>query len=132
MAKAARKSTTRTRSAKPKAERPAKPGAEGGADLGVLRRDQLLQLEKDIEKALRSYEKRKRDEALREMQLVAEKHGIALKDVVQASGSNRSIPAPKYRHPGNPARTWSGRGRQPAWFKEAIDAGQSRDDLLIA
>ena len=87
--------------------------------------------EKDVNRALRTYEKRRRDEALREMQMVADKHGIAMKDVVRgAQGGN--IQPPKYRHPENPSLTWSGRGRQPAWFKEAIDAGTSRDDLLIA
>jgi DNA-binding protein H-NS len=80
---------------------------------------------------LRSLEKRKRDEALSDMQKVAEKHGLALKDVMQGA-TKRSVQVPKYEHPENPALTWSGRGRQPDWFKEALGAGHSRDDLLIA
>ena len=28
--------------------------------------------------------------------------------------------APKYRNPSDPSETWSGRGRQPLWFAEAI------------
>ena len=131
MADAEREATTRARPVKSKAGRRAESKAAGDADLDALGRDELLQLGKDVEKALRSYDKRKRDEALREMELVAQKHGIALKDVVQG-GAKRSVQVPKYRHPENPALTWSGRGRQPAWFKEAIDAGHSRDDLLIA
>ena len=131
MADPERDSTTPARSAKPKAERRAESNAAGDIDLEALGRDKLLQLEKDVEKALRSYEKRKRDEALREMQLVAEKHGIALRDVIQG-GSKQSVQVPKYRHPENPALTWSGRGRQPAWFREAIDAGHSRENLLVA
>ena len=39
--------------------------------------------------------------------------------------------APKYAHPENPTITWSGRGRQPVWFKEWVDGGKSGDDLLI-
>ncbi|WP_112312273.1 H-NS histone family protein [Pseudogemmobacter bohemicus] len=39
--------------------------------------------------------------------------------------------APKYAHPENPSITWSGRGRQPVWFKEWVDGGKSGDDLLI-
>jgi DNA-binding protein H-NS len=38
---------------------------------------------------------------------------------------------PKYAHPENPAMTWTGKGRQPNWFKEALDAGKTADDLLI-
>jgi DNA-binding protein H-NS len=65
------------------------------------------------------------------MQKVAEKHGLALKDVMQG-GTKRNVQVPKYKHPENPALTWSGRGRQPGWFKEAVEAGHSRDQLLIA
>ncbi len=119
MAKATRKAAT------------AKSKAAKSIDLSTLDRDELLQLQKDVEISLRSQEKRKRDEALNEMQKVAEKHGLALKDVMKG-GSRRSAPVPKYKHPENPALTWSGRGRQPAWFKEAMDAGNNRDDLLIA
>jgi DNA-binding protein H-NS len=122
MAKAARKSTKTPQSRESK--------DQVGIDLSSLDRDDLVQLQKDIEAALRSYQKRKRDEALREMEKVAEKHGIALKDVVNG-GTKRSVQVPKYRHPENPALTWSGRGRQPSWFKEAIDT-VNREDLLIA
>ena len=31
--------------------------------------------------------------------------------------------APKYRNPADPSQTWSGRGRQPRWFKAAIRKG---------
>jgi DNA-binding protein H-NS len=95
-----------------------------------MNRDQLLQLQKDVEAALRSDQKRKRDDALRQMQLIAEKHGISLKDVLK-NGAKTVVHAPKYRHPENPALTWSGRGRQPSWFKEAIDT-VNREDLLFA
>ena len=131
MAKAARKPATGSRAAKSKSAEPAQSAAAIGVDLSALHRGELLQLSKDVENALKSYEKRKREEALREMELVAQKHGIALKDVVQGA-SQRNVQIPKYRHPENPSLTWSGRGRQPAWFKEAMDAGQNRDDLLVA
>jgi DNA-binding protein H-NS len=65
------------------------------------------------------------------MQKVAGKHGLALKNVIQG-GTKRNVQVPKYKHPENPALTWSGHGRQPDWFKEAIEAGHRRDELLIA
>ncbi len=37
-----------------------------------------------------------------------------------------------YRHPANPGLTWSGRGRKPQWFVEAIEAGRTPGDLAIA
>lgn len=42
----------------------------------------------------------------------------------------RSVP-PKYRNPVDPAQTWAGRGVQPRWFREALAAGRSAEDLLI-
>ena len=38
---------------------------------------------------------------------------------------------PRYRNPQPPHETWSGRGRQPRWVTEMIDAGKSLDDLRI-
>ena len=41
-------------------------------------------------------------------------------------------PSPaKYRHSENPSLTWSGRGRQLSWIKEATEAGTSLDTFLI-
>jgi DNA-binding protein H-NS len=40
--------------------------------------------------------------------------------------------APKYRNPINHLQTWTGRGKQPHWVRDAIAAGKSLDDLLIA
>jgi DNA-binding protein H-NS len=38
---------------------------------------------------------------------------------------------PTYRNPRNSAETWTGRGRQPKWVREALAAGACLDDLLI-
>ena len=42
----------------------------------------------------------------------------------------RSVPA-KYRNPADPSQTWAGRGVQPRWFREALAAGRTTEDLLI-
>lgn len=39
--------------------------------------------------------------------------------------------APKYRNPANPAQTWSGRGKRPHWFSDALKAGKKEKDLAI-
>lgn len=38
---------------------------------------------------------------------------------------------PKYFNPVNPTDTWSGRGKRPRWFNEAIKSGKKPEDLLI-
>ncbi len=39
---------------------------------------------------------------------------------------------PKYRHPQNAELTWSGRGKQPTWLKEALESGLTLEEMLIS
>lgn len=104
--------------------------------LDELSRDELKALSKDIDKALVSEESRRKAKAREEIEALAREHGFTLDEFATGSGGkgkSSTVPQPpKYRHPENPELTWSGRGRQPAWFKEAIEGGASADDLLIA
>ena len=38
---------------------------------------------------------------------------------------------PKYRNPANPAELWVGVGKAPKWYKAALDAGHTKEDMLI-
>jgi DNA-binding protein H-NS len=53
----------------------------------------------------------------------------------QANASQRRRPyppvKPKFRNPGNPAETWSGRGRRPRWVVEQLRSGKRMEDLQI-
>jgi len=94
--------------------------------------DQLKSHLKDVEKAIAEFAKRKKDEALKEIQAVAKKHGLSIDDIVAGKSKTRkSKAAAKYRNPENPSQEWSGRGRQPAWFKAAIAAGKKPESLEI-
>ena len=44
---------------------------------------------------------------------------------------SEASPSVKYRNPENPDMTWSGRGRRPAWIREAVEAGRSMSDFEI-
>ena len=48
-----------------------------------------------------------------------------------SGGDQRSVVAPRYRNPDNPAETWSGRGHRPQWMKAQLDAGKKLEELLI-
>jgi len=39
--------------------------------------------------------------------------------------------APKYRNPANPAETWTGRGRKPAWLERQLSAGRQLSEFAI-
>ena len=49
----------------------------------------------------------------------------AMKPRVKATATN----PPKYTD--GAGRTWTGRGKRPAWFVDAVAAGKSPEDLLI-
>jgi DNA-binding protein H-NS len=40
------------------------------------------------------------------------------------------VPA-KFQNPNEPSQTWAGRGKQPHWVSEMLNAGKSMDDLRI-
>jgi DNA-binding protein H-NS len=39
---------------------------------------------------------------------------------------------PKYADPNDPSKTWSGRGKRPAWFHAALAHGVEANQMLIA
>lgn len=102
-------------------------------DVSKLSKDELLSLKKDVEKAIDSYEARQRQEALAAVSAKAKEMGFNLSELTSGGkGSDGNVNQPKYRHPENPNKTWTGRGRQPDWIKEGLAAGKSLDDFLIA
>ena len=101
-------------------------------DLAELSLAELKTLQKDVEKAIKTFEERQRKEALAAAEAAAREKGFSLHELMGAAAkpAKKSAP-PKFRHPENPSLTWSGRGRQPAWFKEALEAGKTPEDLEI-
>jgi DNA-binding protein H-NS len=77
-------------------------------------------------------EERKR-ELLEEMEKIAEKEGLTLKEVMRAGQKRkrRQPPKQKYRNPDKPSQTWSGRGKKPAWIEKALASGKGLEDLEI-
>ena len=66
------------------------------------------------------------------MEALAREIGYSLAELVGTeTKSARSPAAAKYRHPENQALTWSGRGRKPQWFVEALEAGKTASDIAI-
>ena len=61
--------------------------------------------------------------------------GLSLAEVYPARGGKKGSKgsvAPKYRNPTDPSKTWSGRGKQPIWFADAVKKrGVTAESLLI-
>lgn len=63
--------------------------------------------------------------------------GLQLSEVYTGRGGKRGKRAgagvPKYRNPADPAQTWTGHGKKPTWFQQALKkSGVTADSLLIA
>ncbi|MBS1303452.1 H-NS histone family protein [Loktanella sp. SALINAS62] len=102
-------------------------------DLNSISLDDLKKLQKDVGKAIDGYEQKQRKEALTAAEAVAREHGFTLAELTGASiKKTKAVSPPMYRHPENPEQTWTGRGRQPDWMKEAIENGHTKDEFLIS
>jgi DNA-binding protein H-NS len=88
---------------------------------------------KEVEAALQSYEKKRKAEALAAVRATAKEYGFTLEELVggKPAAKSGSKGAPKYANPANPAQTWTGRGRQPNWVKEALAKGKTLDSMAI-
>ena len=105
-------------------------------DLGKLSEKELMALKRGVEKELKTSRTRAIAAATQELQdaarKIARKHGLTVSEVLGRKRSSRKVPvSAKYRNPNDPGQTWSGRGRHPAWFKEAMDEGKSAESLEI-
>jgi DNA-binding protein H-NS len=102
-------------------------------DLNKMSLDDLRALRANVEAALKSYQRRKRTEAIAAARAKAQEHGYRLEDLIDEPflKGNRNKSAPRYQHPENPEVTWTGRGRRPDWIREGIESGKSLEDFEI-
>jgi len=92
---------------------------------------ELKALRSQLDRAIDGYGAKQKQKALEAIKAAAQEHGFALKDLLSNDNLRTRSVAPKYVHPDDPARTWTGRGRKPHWVQEALDAGKSLEDLAI-
>jgi DNA-binding protein H-NS len=116
-------------------------------DLSALSVGELQKLAARIEKEIESRNKKKRGQAMEEIKTIVAKYGLKLGEVMGQPAARKprdgarkiaDKPAKKpaailYRHPENPALTWTGgRGRPPKWIKDWEASGRSREEARIS
>jgi DNA-binding protein H-NS len=105
-------------------------------DLSSMTRAELEKLKLQVEKALVDAAEKDRKAALAAAEKAAAAHGFSLAEITGVmsrkgkAGPKTSAPA-KYRNPSDAAQTWTGKGRQPEWFKSALAGGMSPEALEI-
>lgn len=101
-------------------------------EINNLSLKELKDLQTQVAKAIATFEDRRKREAVSKLEASARDLGFSLSDLVDAAQPRkRPAAAPKYANPQNADDTWSGRGRKPRWFIEAVDAGKAPADLEI-
>ena len=101
-------------------------------NLEALSLKELRQLQKDLAKAISTYEDRHKAQARTKLEAIAKEMGYSLAELIGIEVKATRAPAlAKYRHPENAALTWSGRGRKPQWFADHINAGKDPSALAV-
>lgn len=96
-------------------------------DLSV---SELDKLRNNIDYALNNRRQAELIKIRKKIEELVENSGFSLQEVLNVRPTRKTV-APKYRNPNNPEKTWTGRGRRPAWVEESFAKGLSLDDLAI-
>jgi DNA-binding protein H-NS len=102
--------------------------------LEELSREELIDLRAQIDIQLEKREAQRKTDALKAIEEAAEKYGFSLEELASVTGKKRGglmKGVPKYAHPEDKTKTWTGKGRKPKWFDEALAAGISPDAMEI-
>jgi DNA-binding protein H-NS len=92
---------------------------------------EMRELRAKLDRAINSYEDRKRREALAAIEEAARNHGFNLAELTGGKPRKTGTVAPKYANPEDPTMTWTGRGRKPRWVQESLENGKELEDLMI-
>ncbi|MDE0968973.1 MAG: H-NS histone family protein [Octadecabacter sp.] len=110
-------------------------------DLRNMSRKELEKLAGDVEKSLDKIRKKDLKKVRLEMEKLAAAHGVTVEDIIGNKPPAKAAPKktasakvkspPKYADSEDKSKTWTGKGRQPEWFKLAIAAGQTPESLAV-
>ncbi|WP_428926436.1 H-NS family nucleoid-associated regulatory protein [Marinibacterium sp. SX1] len=106
-------------------------------DLTTMTSRELEDLRIQVDTALKDAVSRERAQARQAAEKAAAEFGFSLSDVLNGLDGNRrksdekTVSPPKYRNPDDPTQTWTGRGRKPGWFNDALANGSAPEDLEI-
>lgn len=105
-------------------------------NLDSLSPAELQALIKSAEARMQSARKNHIQEVRSKIDGLLKNAGLTFDEVYPRRGGSkisRAAVAPKYRNPENSAQTWSGRGKRPVWFSEALKKkGVTADSMLIS
>ncbi len=105
-------------------------------NVSELSLEELLDLQVQVKQGI----EKQKDTVIAEISATMKSMGIGIDDIAKfhnvcvtsaKTGRGGYIRKPKYRNPLDPSQTWGGVGKLPKWFKEQLDNGTNKDDMLI-
>ena len=100
-------------------------------ELKTMSRKELEKLLADVKKALQSAQARDRRDARKAAERAAVEFGFNLNELSDEKPKKETKPKgpkkpvkkskPKYADPADASNTWTGKGRQPNWFRAALE-----------
>lgn len=92
----------------------------------------------ELRKQLNAQYLEERADAIASVKLIIKTHGLTASDLGLSgkasskgtSSDKRISVAPKYKDPDS-EKTWTGRGKAPAWMQTQLTTGRSKQDFLI-
>ena len=111
-------------------------------DLKSMNRKQLEKLLSDVKKALLNAQARDRREARKAAEKAAAEFGFSLGDLTDDAKpvrkgrkgkgkANGPKSAPKFANPADRSQTWTGKGRQPNWYRAEVEKGTAPEKMAI-
>ncbi|MEO9465199.1 H-NS histone family protein [Sulfitobacter pontiacus] len=101
-------------------------------DLSTMSHKQLEQHLEDVKMAIKNAYERDRVEARKAAEKAAAEYGFSLDEVSGSAKKGKAAKAAaKYANPEDPSQTWTGKGRQPNWFRDLIASGTDPETLEL-
>jgi DNA-binding protein H-NS len=107
-------------------------------DLSNLSLADLRNLQEQIKQEMKGREAQELQKAREQILAIAQSVGVPLAELLAKGGkggSKKGTSGPvavRFQHPENAGQQWTGRGRQPLWVKEWVEAGNSLDALRVS
>ena len=106
-------------------------------DLKSMTRKELEKLKANIEKALAKLDAKDKKAALAAAEKAAAAHGFSLAELAgvpqqrKAKKAAKKAGIAKYKNPADATQTWTGKGRQPQGFKDALASGKTPESMEL-
>ena len=103
-------------------------------DLDALDLSELKTLIADAQKEIKRKEKAKVRDVRGEMEKLANKLGMTVEEVINYDKGRKSTSkpgVPRFRNPEAPEQTWTGRGKRPRWYVDALKRGIEPKEMEI-